>query len=129
MNLNLVILPKVYCILKFESVTDIPPSVYTSDFYSITRTPEEISVITEQKSSIKENIVCEKDWRILKIDGILNFSMVGIISDITSNLKEDEIPVFVISTFNTDCFLVKQNRLNEAIKALEKKGHSINYEK
>ena len=125
MNLNLKLLADVYCILKFAPNARLPAFIYDSDFYSVTRTPEEISVVTRQESLIKEAISCDKDWRILKIDGILDFSLVGIIAELTQILKENEIPVFIISTYNTDYCLLKQKYTEKAIKVLKNKGHKV----
>ena len=74
---------------------------------------------------ISKDIHYSKDWRILKISGPLDLSLIGIIAEISKILEEKNIPIFTISTYDTDYFLVKENDLSKAIKALREKGHQI----
>jgi hypothetical protein len=126
--MNLIVLKKRYSIYKFKSDCVLPGWVYLSDFYSITKTKDELSVIAIQTDSISEKITCSKDWRILKVDGPLDFSLIGIIADISIILKEKKISIFTISTYDTDYILVKQNKLNIGIKALRDKKYTISLE-
>ena len=126
--MNFIILKKRYSIYKFKSDCVLPGWVYLSDFYSITKTKDELSVIAIQTDSISEKITCSKDWRILKVDGPLDFSLIGIIADISIILKEKKISIFTISTYDTDYILVKQNKLNIGIKALRDKKYTISLE-
>jgi hypothetical protein len=126
--MNLIILKKRYSIYKFKSDCVLPDWIYLSDFYSITKTKDELSVIAIQTDSISEKITCSKDWRILKVDGPLDFSLIGIIADISIILKEKKISIFTISTYDTDYILVKQNKLNIGIKALRDKKYTISLE-
>ena len=126
--MNLIILKKRYSIYKFKSDCVLPDWIYLSDFYSITKTKDELSVIAIPPDSISEKITCSKDWRILKVDGPLDFSLIGIIADISIILKEKKISIFTISTYDTDYILVKQNKLNIGIKALRDKKYTISLE-
>jgi hypothetical protein len=125
MAFNLIVLSKKYSIYKFLNQTVLPDWIYSSDFYSITGTKDELSVVASQNDSISDNIKCNKNWRILKISGPLDFSLVGIIADITCILKEKNIPVFIISTYDTDYIFIKQKDLNNGIKALTRKGYTF----
>ena len=125
MTLNLIVLEKTYSIYKFKNDSILPDWIYSSDFYSITKTKDELTVITNQNDSLSEDILCSKDWRIFKIEGLLDFSLIGIIADISNIFKEKKIPIFTVSTYDTDFFLVKQKDLNAGIKALRAKGHSV----
>ena len=127
--MNLIILKKRYSIYKFKSDCVLPGWVYLSDFYSITKTKDELSVIAIQTDSISEKITCSKDWRILKVVGPLDFSLIGIIAGISIILKEKKISIFTISTYDTDYILVKQNKLNIGIKALRDNKYIISIEK
>ncbi len=123
--MDFILLANTYSILKFPVGSALPIWIYSDEFYSITRTSDELSVVTRQTDDVTEVSECDKDWRILKIDGILNFSIVGIMAEITAILKEKEIPVFVISTYNTDYFLIKQPKLDKATLALKNMGHHV----
>ena len=127
--MNLIVLKKKYSIYKFKHDCVLPGWIYLSDFYSITKTNDELSVIAIQADSISEKIMCSKDWRILKVAGPLDFSLIGIIADIPIILKEKKISIFTISTYDTDYILVKQNKLNIGIKALRDKKYIISLEK
>jgi hypothetical protein len=129
MKLNLVVLAKKYSIYKFEMGSVLPDWIYSSDFYSITKTNDELSIVAFQIDTIAENIKVSKDWRIFKVKGPLDFSLIGIIAEISSILKGKKIPIFTISAYDTDYFLVKQKDSNNAIKALKNKGHIITIEK
>jgi hypothetical protein len=122
---NLKVLQKKYSILKFQTDSALPDWIYLSDFYSITRTHEELSVVTEQPDPAADNITGSKDWRVLKIIGPLDFSMIGVIADISNILKDARVPIFTISTYNTDYILVRQKDLDVTIKALRDKNYNI----
>lgn len=125
MILNISVLPGDYSIYRFQAESVIPDWIYKSNFYSITKTDDEISVVANQVDYVIPDLICNRDWRILKIDGHLDFSLVGIVADLSNILKIRKIPIFVISTYDTDYFLIKQVDLSKGIKALEKKGHKI----
>jgi hypothetical protein len=122
---NLKVLQKKYSILKFQTDSTLPDWIYLSDFYSITRTHDELSVVTEQPDPSADNITGSKDWRVLKIIGPLDFSMIGVIADISNILKDARVPIFTISTYNTDYILVGQKDLDVTIKALRDKNYNI----
>lgn len=92
----------------------VPPQIFDSGFYSITRTDDEVSIVTNCKPDL-EDVKCSKNWKGFKVDGILDFSLVGILNDITKPLKDNNISVFVISTFNTDYIFVKEDLFASAI--------------
>ena len=124
--MNLRILNDKYSIYKFKSESALPAWIYSSEFYSITKTRDEISVVAIQTDLDSEEIVCySNDWRIIKIEGPLDFSIVGIIADFSAILKKKNISIFSLSTYDTDYILVKQKDLNTAIQALTENGHNI----
>lgn len=129
MKLNFIVLEKSYSIYKFKRESVLPDWIYSSDFYSITKTDDELSVIALQTELMSEDTICSRDWRILKIEGPLDFSLVGIIAEISKIFKERKISIFTISTYDTDYILVKQKDLKASISALKEKGHNILIEK
>lgn len=108
----------LFSIYKLNTTDNIPPEVYKSEFLSITRTDEELSIVCRENSNIKTDKVSH-NWRCIKIVGPLEFSMIGIINRITKILKEVEISVFVISTYETDYFLIKKNNFKTAIQVFK----------
>lgn len=119
------VLPKTYSIYKFKTDCILPGWIYSSEFYSITKTKDELSVVAGQTDPVSETIAYSTDWRILKIIGPLDLDMIGVIAGISNILKEHKISIFTISTFDTDYILVKQKDLSDAIFALSENNHII----
>jgi len=103
----------------------MPERICSGDFYSITKTIDEISVVARQSDVIEGYMECNKDWRIVRIEGSLDFSLVGIIADISAIFKNKNISIFTISTYDTDYFLIKQKDLDTAIQALIENNHIV----
>lgn len=119
--INLRLLPDRYCIYQFAEADEIPERIYQSDFYSVTRTLDEISVIANCMADFPE-IKSNKGWIGFVVEGILDFSLVGILHDLTHLLKEAGISVFVVSTFNTDYLFVKEEAVESAVAAFRADG-------
>ena len=64
-------------------------------------------------------------WRAFRIQGTLDFSLIGILSKISTILAENKIGIFAVSTFNTDYILVKENNFDSALNALKEHGYEI----
>jgi len=126
--MNFIVLENIYSVYRFKNDFVLPEWIYSSDFYSITKTRDELSVVAIQTELNSGDFVCNKDWRIIKIEGPLDFSLVGIIADISEVFKKVNIPIFTLSTYDTDYFLVKQVDLNTGIQELGKKGNTISVE-
>jgi acyl carrier protein len=123
-QLTLIIMDGTFANCKLPADASIPAWATAGDFYSITRTAEELSVVCHQ-DVIPASTVCERDWRCLRIAGPIPFSAVGILASLTVPLADAGISVFAISTFNTDYLLVKEKDLDAALDALHRHGHTI----
>ncbi|EUJ46646.1 ACT domain-containing protein [Paenilisteria rocourtiae] len=117
-----------YTIAKFPPNFPVPIWFQASiaTFKSITYTDEECSIIipTESLETEKSESI-ESDWFLLKIEGILDFSLTGILHKVATPLAEKEISIFAVSTYNTDYILMKQSNLTEATQALSQAGYQI----
>ena len=122
--LTLKLLKDQFCICRLSKDEVIPEWAYSSQFYSITRTPDELSIVCEQ-TNVPVGIQCEKDWAIFKIEGVLDFSLVGILSAISTILAENKISIFAISTFDTDYILVKHVDVETAIRVLTDRNYEM----
>ena len=111
--IELVPLSDTFHIYKLEEGQEIPPQMLSAGFFSVTSTPEEVSVMTNCPRNFPM-FKSEKGWKGFKVEGILDFSLVGIIYDIIQPLKDNLISVFVISTFNTDFVFVKEDQFDKA---------------
>jgi hypothetical protein len=119
-----------YSIYRLGKDSPIPAWMYDSEFYSVTRTCEELSIVSRH-ADIKsdDNTRIDKHWHILKINGILDLTLVGIIADISNLFKENKISIFTISTYDTDYFLIKDHYIDEAITVLKNNGYTVSFEK
>ncbi len=122
--MNLAILPEVYSICRLDPAADIPTWATQSDFHAVTRTSDELSIVCPQVDT-PTTVQSEGDWRILKVDAVLDFSLTGVLASLATPLAEAKISIFAISTFDTDYLLVKANTLEQAVNALQAAGHCI----
>ena len=113
-----------YAVCRLDCNEKIPTWINTEKFYSITKTEDELSIVCFDEN-ISKNIKCEKDWRILKILGPLDFSLVGILSKISTLLAGNDISIFAISTYDTDYILVKEKDVKKTVEVLTDNGHNV----
>lgn len=119
MTLTLLELTAAVCRLAPNST--IPDWALLGPFYSITRTPNELAVVCDQKN-VPADIQAEKSWKIFKVEGVLDFSLTGILSSIANPLAAAKISIFAISTFDTDYIMVKAHELERAQMILQNAG-------
>jgi len=108
------------CKVKDYSEVDLK-----ADFCFTGKTDEENSLVCLTENVPSNTIEREDGWKAFRIQGVLDFSLIGILSGITSMLADHKIGVFAISTFNTDYILVKAEKYEAALNALEQKGFCI----
>lgn len=118
-KLTLSILPNALAVCQFPKGTPIPSYVFNSSFFSVTQTETELSVVCDQ-SVVPADVKKAGDWRAFKVEGPLDFSQVGILSSLANPLAENRIPIFVMSTYDTDYLLVQDKHLSEAKRVLGK---------
>lgn len=109
-------------VCKLISTDDID---LNKEFYFVGRTDEEISLVckTEDTPSITSDR--EDGWRAFRIQGVLDFSLIGILSEISGILADNKIGIFAVSTYNTDYILVKEDNYEKSLKVLEEAGYRI----
>ena len=114
-----------FAIVRLEPTAEEPDWIRTgSPFVSITRSGDELSVVCSD-SQVPDSFRCSRGWAALKVAGPLDLSLVGILADLTGCLRDENISIFAISTFDTDYVLVPGSDLNRAIKVLTKRGHRV----
>lgn len=109
-------------VCKLKSTADID---LNKDFYFIGKTDEEISLVCKTEDTPAETLERDDGWRAFRIQGILDFSLIGILSKVSSILAENKIGIFAVSTYNTDYILVKEENFDAALMALDKNGYNI----
>lgn len=96
-----------------------------TEYSFIGKTDEEKSLVCLTGDVPPDVTEREDGWRAFRIQGILDFSMIGVLSGISGILAENGIAVFVISTFNTDYVLTKKADYSKALEALDNAGYKI----
>lgn len=109
-------------ICKVASECDID---LNKDLYFIGKTDEEYSLVCITEEAPANTLERDDGWKGFRIQGILEFSMIGILSNLTDILAKNKIGTFVVSTFNTDYILVKEENFDRALKALSSAGYEI----
>jgi len=122
--MQLRVLPDHYAIVRLDPGSELPDWVDKGPFRSVTRTEHEVSVVCRDHD-VPTGESAERGWRVLEVIGPLDFSLVGIVAALVVPLSEVEIPVFVVSTFETDYLLVREADVEAACEALEDAGHAI----
>ena len=95
------------------------------DFYFLARTDEELSLVCRTEDTPANTAERDDGWRAFRIEGVLDFSLIGILSKISSVLAENRIGIFAVSTFNTDYILVKEENFDRALQVLAENGYTI----
>ena len=112
----------LFSVCKIEDLSKVN---FEDEYWFLSRTDEELSLVCQTKYVPENHIACEKGWRAFRIQGVLDFSLIGILSKISTLLAENKIGIFAVSTFNTDYILVKENQFALALEVLEEAGYSI----
>jgi uncharacterized protein len=118
------ILPYKLAICRLDPNTSLPDELFRLPFWSVTYTGDEISIIVPE-DSVPTDCLSENHWSCLKVHGPLDFGLTGILASLTSPLAEAGIPVFALSTFETDYLLIKDSDLDKTIAVLRNQGHQI----
>lgn len=112
-----------YAVARLDPSAQIPAWA-AGEFVSITRTAEELSVVCLE-SCLPPDVQAERGLRCLRVAGPLAFDLVGILESIARPLADAGIPVFAVSTYDTDYLLVPEAELEGAVEALTAAGHSV----
>ncbi|WMJ90587.1 ACT domain-containing protein [Anaerocolumna sp. MB42-C2] len=116
------VLSPVFSVCK---IPDLSMVNMRDDYVFIGKTEEELSLVCDTNYIPSNYTDREDNWRVFKIQGQLDFSLIGILSKITKILADNKIGVFAVSTYNTDYILVKEENLSLATKSLAEAGYGI----
>jgi len=123
--MRLEVLRGEFAIMRLNASAALPGWIEAAaEFLSITRTREELSIVCES-TLVPPEIAAERWWRCMKVEGPLDFSLTGVLASLAEPLARAGIPIFAISTFDTDYVLVKAANLEAAVAALEAVDHVV----
>lgn len=111
--------------LSVCKVTDISDIDLSADIYFIGKTDEELSLVCRTEDTPINTTERSDGWRGFRIQGVLDFSLIGILSKLSGILAENNIGIFAVSTFNTDYILVKEESYSRALEVLAAEGYTI----
>lgn len=127
-KLELTLLHERFAISRLAADAAIPEWATQGPFFSVTRTGDELSIVTEL-SRVPVGVPSQAGWRVLKVHGPFVLSEIGVLASLASPLAEARVSLFAISTFDTDYLLVASETLSAATAALERAGHIIHRSK
>ena len=113
-------LPQSFSVCRVEDLTGIG-----GEYFFTAQTPEENSLICPTSSVPANTTAREDNWRGFFITGVLDFSLIGILSEISTVLAQEKIGIVAVSSYNTDYIFVKENNFSRALSALKKSGYTV----
>jgi uncharacterized protein len=117
------VLPGRFVVCRLEADAHVPEwALKIGNFNSVSRTADELSIVCREENAPHE-IKTEPGWLCLKLNGPFPFSQTGILASFISPLSKRGIPIFAVSTFDTDYVLIKEEFREVAILALREAGH------
>lgn len=121
-GLTILPLPQTLSVCK---VADLLLVDWDSEPLFIGRTGDEVSVVCPTDTVPENTLERDDGWGAFRIAGQLEFSMVGVLAGISNVLADAGIPIFVVSTFDTDYILVKTERFDETLRVLSEAGYAV----
>lgn len=118
-------LKKIEYNLTVCKVTDISNIDTTTEFFFIGKTDEELSLVCKTEDTPAETVERDDGWKGFRIQGTLDFSLIGILSKLSGILAEHKIGIFAVSTYNTNYILVKKENFDKALTVLASEGYTI----
>jgi uncharacterized protein len=123
-SISLTLQQPLLAVVRFPAGSGMPWWAATSSFLSFTRTASEDSLVCEEVR-VPEGLAAQKGFRALRVDGKLPFHLTGVLASLASPLANADVPIFVVSTHDTDYLLVPETKLTRAAAALREAGHSV----
>lgn len=120
------ILVERVAVCRFAGDAPVPAWALDAEFFGVVRSREELSLVcpeTACEKNLPQGALVERGWVALQLQGPFPFSMTGVLASFLQPLAEAQIPIFAVSTFDTDYVLIKQANLEHAVLALAAAGH------
>ena len=120
--MNLSVLPQAFSVCQISDVTTVDLS---REFVFLSKTDEECSLVCETTVVPQNTLACEDGWRAFRVCGVLDFSLVGVLSELSGLLAKAGISIFAVSTYNTDYLFTKAEVFDRALETLTNAGYAI----
>lgn len=113
-----------YAIVRFAPDAATPEWATDGEFFSITRTAEELSIVCAAEG-IPPNVQSPHQWQCFKLEGPFPFSLTGVLLSFIEPLSSSGVPIFAVSTYDTDYVLIQNEYVGMALNALQQAGHEL----
>lgn len=120
--MELKLLPGVFSVCKAADIRDVN---LRQEFCFVGVTDQEISLVCPAEHVPEKTLAREDGWRGLRIEGVLDFSLVGILAKVSACLAAAEVGIFAVSTYNTDYIFMKETQFVKGIGALVEAGYTV----
>lgn len=121
--MRLTVLSGTFAVCRLLPSQTVPDWVWRDKtLLSVTYTADELSIVCAS-NNVPSGVQCERDWAAVKVQGPLDFALTGILATLATPLANAGIAIFVLSTFDTDYLLIKEDMLQRAKAVLEQQGH------
>lgn len=128
-SFTLTLLPEELAICRLPPDAPVPDWAWYGPLQSISRTPEELSIVCAHDATpangSRPGLHVDGPWRVFQVHGPFPFDVTGVVSALTAPLAEAGVGVFVLSTYDTDWVLVKEEAAQRATTALIRAGHEV----
>jgi hypothetical protein len=118
-------LPDRFAICRLSPDAPIPHWANRGVFVSITRTADELSIICPA-TAVPADLNADPEWICFKLEGPISFTQTGVLTSFVQPLSDNAIPIFVLSTYDTDYILIKEAFSELAFEILRQAGHQLN---
>jgi uncharacterized protein len=123
-SLTLDLVPGSFAICRWPSGDSLPRWVMEGTFFSVTRTPTELSAVCAA-AAVPPGVKAEGPWSVLAVRGPLDLNLTGVLAGLATSLAAAGISIFAVSTYDTDYVLVRNHDLDRAVRVLRDAGHHI----
>lgn len=115
--IHIQLLSEDFTMHKCRPSESIPSELLHAENVTVSRTKEELSITCPSHLNIA-SVECSAGWKCFQVMGILDFELVGIIAKLSKLFAEAEIPVYVVSTYNTDYIFIQNSFVEKAEEVL-----------
>lgn len=122
-RLNLLLLPGRLAVCRLSATADAPDWFRGGALHSITRTPDELSVVCDE-AHVPASVNAQRGFRAVRVEGALDFALTGVLSSLAAPLAQAKVSIFALSTYDTDYLLVREADLDRARDAWIAAGHA-----
>ena len=117
-------LPGPYVVVRFPPDEPVPTWASKGEFTSISRSLDELSIVCPAEN-LPHDVEAKLHWICLRLEGPFAFSLTGVLLAFIEPLSSKGIPIFAVSTYDTDYVLIQEEWIGEALNALRQAGHQL----